>query len=448
MNIRLSYFGWMVTREMVNTGQLHLGTNLAQNLLLDLWTGVLSPASDSLAERVLLAAGLIELVDEAVSKELTALCYQRNPLAHLTKIIFEFTTICNFNCAHCYNARVPRLRETRPELLAEAADLFIQMGIRWFDFIGGEVSRYGDGWLDLVRKIRAHGDDIAISLYTNGWWLEQSNFMAAGKSYTNTAAYLDDLKASGVSHVVFSLDGPGELHDASRHHPGLYARVLQGLVQVRQAGLTARVSLLIRPEWPDQLVQEFLAEPATIIYNLDPALPANERALWLALDPTNAISNFIDIGNGANDETAPQEPGHTSAQFPNLDNRQNALYCRNFYRLSPSLTIKANGELATCRLSSAGEGYGNLHEKKLVEILNHFDQAFVYQLHAERRLKEYLPLVDRGLFGSSFTHLCALRSIITLLARKMNEQSVEFSDQAGIQRINREVALLTGHLAK
>jgi hypothetical protein len=173
-----------------------------------------------------------------------------------------------------------------------------------------------------------------------------------------------------------------------------------------------------------------------LIYDLDPSLPERKRALCLSLDPTNSVSSFIDIGNGAGDE---------QVQFPILDKREHALYCRNFYRLSPSLTIKANGELATCRLSQAGEGYGNLHEHPLVEILNHFNEAFVYQLHASRSLEEYLPLVDRSLFGDSFTHLCSLRSIVTLLARKMHEQGVSVEDTDAIQRINREVAALTGH---
>lgn len=438
MKLRLSYFGWMVTRQLVDTGQLHLGISPKYDLLLDLWTGLFASVGENQAEKQLLADGLIELVDDSIGKDQTSLHYNRNPFEHLTKIIFEFTTLCNFNCAHCYNARIPRLTEAQPELLAQAADTFLQMGIRRFDFIGGEVSRYGDGWLDTTKYIRARRDDIIISLYTNGWWLGQSHFQAAGKEYVDTWEYLADLKSNGVSHVVFSLDGAGELHDASRHQPGLYRRVMTGLSLVRQAGLEPRVSLLIRPEWTDSQVEQFLAEPATLIYQLDLLTPAYKRALHLSLDPTNAISHFIDIGNGANDETL---------QFPILKERQHALHCRNFYRLSPSLTIKANGELATCRLSSAGEGYGNLHEKRLVDLLNHFDEAFVYQLHAERRLEEYLPLVDRTLFGEAFTHLCTLRSIVTLLARKMQEQAVDFSDQEGVRRLNHEVALLTGHVS-
>jgi len=438
MYFRLTHYGWMVTRHLANSGQLHLGAGPQGDLLLELWTGTQVPAIDGSIYSELLADGLIEEIDETARQEDTRLRYQRNPFEHITKIIFEFTTYCNFNCEHCYNGLVPRRTEIRLDRLSAAAETFLHMGIRRFDFVGGEVSRYGNGWLVLVKHIHTLDEEAKISLYTNGWWLDQTNFLAAGKTYPDSQAYLDDLKAHGVTHVTFSLDGPGEIHDTSRGQPGLYKRIMQGLELVKEAGLEPRVSLLLRPEWDDTLVENFLAEPATVIYDLDPQIPAYKRALHLSLDPFNAISNFIDIGNGAKDERM---------QFPILDERAHALYCRNFYRLSPSLTIKANGELATCRLATAGEGYGNLHQRTLVEIINHFDDAFVYRLHAEKRLEEYLPLVDRTLFGEQFTHLCALRAIVTLLARIMDEQGVSFDDTSAIQRINQDVAHETGHIS-
>ena len=439
MKLRLSYFGWMVTRHLVERGQLRMGISPLNDLLLDLWTGTLVNVRQNEVTQQLLADGLVEVVDAGASQAQTLLRYQRNPFEHLTKIIYEYTTLCNYDCAHCYNTRVPRQTEAQPELLAQAAETFLQMGIRRFDFVGGEVSRYGNGWLDLVRDIRAKGDDIIISLFTNGWWLEKKQFQAAGRQYADGWEYLADLKANGVSHVAFSLDGPDTLHDHSRKQPGLHQRIMAGLRQVRQAGLEARVSLLIRPEWSNDLVVEFLAEPASIIYDLPPDMEANERALHLSLDPTDTMSNFIDIGNGAGDETL---------QIPFLDGNHDNLYCRQFFRLSPSLTIKANGELATCRLSSVGEGYGNLHDRRSVDILNHFDDTFIYQLHAERRLNEYLPLVDRTLFGEAFSHICTLRSIVTLLACKMHEEGVDFVDSESVARINRQVALLTGHIPR
>ncbi len=186
-------------------------------------------ASDRLPDlQQLLADGLIEVIDESVSQEDTRLRYQRNPFEHITKVIFEFTTYCNFNCEHCFNGHVPRQTETNLDLLKSAAKTLLQMGLQRFDFVGGEVSRYGDGWLELAQHIHSLDEEAQISLYTNGWWLEKTNFLAAGKTYPDTLSYLDDLKAHGVTHVTFSLDGPGQLHDISRGQPGLYQRILHG----------------------------------------------------------------------------------------------------------------------------------------------------------------------------------------------------------------------------
>ena len=153
MNIRLSNYGWMITRHLINKDQIHLGDSPENDLLLDLWTGSYSPYVDSSLHKSMIENHLIELVDESVGREEIQLRYRRNPFEHLEKAIFEFTSYCNFNCAHCYNAQVPRVTETNPKLLMEAADAFICMGIRRFDFVGGEVSRYGDGWLDVVEHI-------------------------------------------------------------------------------------------------------------------------------------------------------------------------------------------------------------------------------------------------------------------------------------------------------
>jgi hypothetical protein len=177
-----------------------------------------------------------------------------------------------------------------------------------------------------------------VSVLSNGWFLGGEDFEAAGRRYPDDDAYLRDLKAHGVTHVGFSIDGRREAHDASRGIPG-------------------------------------------------------------------------------------------------------------FYRPSPQLTIKANGELATCRLADAGEGYGNIHERPLLDILNGMQDSFIYRLHAGRRIGEYLCLVDPDVFGRRFAHLCALRAVTTMIARRMHDQFVEPDDAEGVARINREVALVTGRTA-
>ncbi len=109
------------------------------------------------------------------------------------------------------------------------------------------------------------------------------------------------------------------------------------------------------------------------------------------------------------------------------------------------MTIKANGEVATCRITSAGEGYGNLHEYPLIDILNHLQDAFIFRLHAERRLADYRRYVDPEVFGDSIGHLCAYRAILTLLARKLHDEQIDPDDHAAIKQLNLEVARLTGH---
>ena len=60
MYFRLTHYGWMVTRHLANSGQLHLGANPQSDLLLELWTGTHVPAIDTSIYSELLADGLIE----------------------------------------------------------------------------------------------------------------------------------------------------------------------------------------------------------------------------------------------------------------------------------------------------------------------------------------------------------------------------------------------------
>jgi len=438
MNLRFSNYGHRYTSHIFQTGNVDLATlDPAQRLLLDLWTGCLVPDQGQPGLLELERRGFIERVPETVTQAETELRYRRNPLEHVSKIIFELTTRCNFNCQHCYNATVPRITETNLAVLKNAVDVFRTIGVERFDFIGGEVTRYGVGWLDLAQYCRQQGASI-VTIYTNGWWLEQTNFIAAGKEYPNVPAYLADLREHGVTHILFSLDGPAEMHDHSRGQPGLYERVLAGLPAVKAAGLLPRVSLLMRKDLHMDTYVQLLDTLAQRIYDFPASTDLMERVNCLASDPTNTLSNLIDIGNQA--AQSPQDQG-----FYLWQPTDQQLDCRGFYRPAPSLTLKANGELATCRITNAGEGYGNLHRQDLIWILNHFQEALIYRLHAERRIGEYRKFVDTGIFGTHFTHLCSLRAILTRMAYWMETEAIDPEDQAAVQAINLRVAEETGH---
>jgi len=85
-----------------------------------------------------------------------------------------------------------------------------------------------------------------VTLFTNGWWLGKQDFQAAGRTYRSDTEYLSELRRCGLTHMLFSVDGLGEIHDRSRGVPGLFDRILSGFAAVRDAALEPRVSVLVR----------------------------------------------------------------------------------------------------------------------------------------------------------------------------------------------------------
>lgn len=212
---------------------------------------------------------------------------RKNPVENVRQIVVELTTRCNFSCAHCYNAGVARVTESDLASLSAALDAFLDLGVREIAFIGGEVTKYGYGWLDLASRVGGRGAAM-VAVLSNGWFLGQSDFEAAGRRYRDDRTYLADLRAHGVTHIGFSLDGREAVHDASRGMPGLYRRVIAGFGKAREAGLKPRVALLSREgEDLDPLVREL----SPLLY------PDGSGSIWF--DRTNIVSNMIDLRGGA-----------------------------------------------------------------------------------------------------------------------------------------------------
>jgi MoaA/NifB/PqqE/SkfB family radical SAM enzyme len=384
----------------------------------------------------LISQGLATTAPESLSRDEIMLRYKRNPLEHIQQVAFEFTTLCNLNCAHCYNATVPRVTEGNIEALKSAVDVFLAMGIRRFDFIGGEVSKYGIRWLEVVRHIRCNSD-AAITLFTSGWWCGKRHFKAAGKVYNDSKDYLAELHRSGLTHVVFSIDGLRSEHDRSRRCPGLFDRVISSFNEVRNAGLEPRVALLVRKGSTiaeDAEILSLISQRIGRPVSIEGQMPQDDSVVS---SPVAVCSNLIDIGNQARIKR--------SGLFYLPCLAGDMLYCKGFYRPSPILTIKANGEVATCRLANAGEGYGNIHISGLLHTLNHLQDSFVFQLHAEHKVGEYRAFVDYDFFGKYFDHICTPRAILTLLARRMHESGTNTTSKETLRRMNLEVARITGH---
>ena len=393
-----------------------------------------SPRAAQLVERGWLArdAGPID-------RHALRLRYQRNPLEHVERVVFELTTLCNLACSHCRNGNLAPTTSGHTDRLLEVVDAMVPLGVRRFDFIGGEVTLYGRGWLDIVQRIREHPETTA-AVVTSGWFLGERDFVAANRRYADADAYLRALADAGLTHVIFSLDGPAAEHDRCRGVPGLHDRVLAGLEQVRAAGMCPQVSILHAPWVRPAALVEWMLELSRRLYGEQPGVDEAGRIRRLLYDDMNYASHFIDVGNGA------LSTSQSRVHLDTLDER--LLRCKNFFRPHPSLRIQADGELALCPLVGAATGYGNVHRRPFVEVLNGMHDAAVYRIHAEDRIAQYLPLLDRSIFGESFAHVCSLRVVLTLLARGIEEQGVDPHDPAALRELNVAVARQAGFLPR
>jgi radical SAM protein with 4Fe4S-binding SPASM domain len=151
-----------------------------------------------------------------------------------TLVSFAVTRECNLKCKHCYSQSVdsPHPRELNT---AEAKQLISQIaeaGARLIILDGGEPLMRSDIF-DLVRHSQSVG--LTTVMGTNGTLI------------TSEAAAR--LVEAGIQALAISLDGADkETHDAFRGVEGVWEQTLQGIENVRQAGIPFQIAPTLRHE--------------------------------------------------------------------------------------------------------------------------------------------------------------------------------------------------------
>jgi MoaA/NifB/PqqE/SkfB family radical SAM enzyme len=413
-NIGHKYITLLLQSALYNSYSESKDTNLLKTIL----NKTLIEVQESEVISHLIEKRYVQLNTKNLCAEEVRLLYLRNPLQHVRTISLEYTTNCNFNCVHCRNLKSNLKNDVNLSALKSSCDLFIELGIRKFAFIGGEVSKYGNHWLELSKYIN-RDNSFRLLIVTNGWWLEETNFSAAGINYATDMEYLSDLKQNGLTHIIFSIDGDEKQHDKWRKHPGLFSKIMKGLSKVKKAGLIPGISVVFK-DTPNQQFYKTLIKISEIIYSITGTTDDKIKLNMLSSDENNLFSNFIDIGNGVNIRT----PKHKISNLPLLD-----LRCKAFYRPSPNLRINANGELSVCPILNAGEGYGNINDSKIEDLLNNMQESFVYRLHSEKLINNYLKYWNSEVFGKYYEHICSVRTVLTVLAKKMNSAGYDSSTE-------------------
>jgi|GEM_PF-3305383 len=129
---------------------------------------------------------------------------------------------CNMKCVHCYNdsGKVAQNELSSAERM-QLVDYIVRWGVRTVAITGGEPLIHRDA-LPVMQRLADNRIKMRVS--TNAWVIEEG--------------VLDLVRRGAIFKVNVSLDGAtAETHDKYRLKEGSYARVLQSLPALRDAGL-------------------------------------------------------------------------------------------------------------------------------------------------------------------------------------------------------------------
>ncbi|MDH5638242.1 MAG: radical SAM protein, partial [Nitrospinota bacterium] len=145
-------------------------------------------------------------------------------------VIWNLTRNCNLTCVHCYAAAQPRQFSgelTLDQALKTAEDM-AEAGVKMVVLSGGEPLFRKDIFQIADRLIEL---GVITSLSSNGTLFDKPA--------------IEKIAKTGFSYVGVSLDGLGDIHDKFRGLPGSFEKAVEGVRNVKAAGLKSGVRFTI-----------------------------------------------------------------------------------------------------------------------------------------------------------------------------------------------------------
>ena len=387
-------------------------------------------AFESLVAKEIVAKETAVDTDAATLKRRLTRRYLTSPVRFVDLLMLEITTRCNLNCHFCFKGRLPRITDQRIHDLTRAIEDAKQMGIGQFLFNGGELTIYGDKWLDLVRLIAATGHVAGV--ISNGWWGIHEPFSIMGHRFDNAAGFAAALRSAGISEIMFSLDGPREIHDTYRRCSGLYDRVICAVAAAKAAGIRCDVSIVLRDglHKNDRFFQDVMK-----IFELadDPRSMAKKGKKTIKTGVL--LESEYDFGNASKSIAE-----RNSAPYSIDQQEQFQGICKGITH-GMKLSIRANGEVEPCTIGTMGKGYGNIHDEPLSTIVNKMRASPVYRMFEKNTFVDYRPYFSRDLFGSRFFHPCTFFGIIASLAAGVEQlRAKDELNRENVDALNLQIA--------
>lgn len=187
-----------------------------------------------------------KVLEEISGREDRAVEAGMAPLRQFTapiRVQWEYTNICDLQCAYCYNStdRANKLALPQDATLTLAHQL-AQTGVFEVILSGGEVFTDWDLLKQIGQILTSY--HVGIHLITNGWAM--------------SSEYLTELQKWHILSVQISIDGIDErIHDSMRGRRGSWDHAVRALDMFHKAGMFTVVGcVLTRKNW--QTVADFI----------------------------------------------------------------------------------------------------------------------------------------------------------------------------------------------
>ena len=144
-------------------------------------------------------------------------------MKRMQKLVLFTGFSCSSHCHFCIDLNKRDLPDKSTRKIVEEMMQAKATGVEYLEMIGGEATIRGD-FIPLVRTAKKLGfKDIVV--VTNGRMFASADFATAAV-------------AAGLTDLVFSIHGPdAKLHDELTHVSGAFDELIQGVANVRRAGL-------------------------------------------------------------------------------------------------------------------------------------------------------------------------------------------------------------------
>lgn len=261
-----------------------------------------------------------------------------------SSVIWEITYACNQKCKYCIaRAGVPAPDELSQDEIDRVLDELVALGVGLINITGGEPLLKKDTALYIARRASENGIDL--ELLTNAMLI--------------TPGVAQEIYDAGVRHAQVSLDCVHpEIHDNQRGVKGAWEKAVEGIRNLRNAGVHVMAAAVLTRETLDYFAEtrEFLGKTADVV-KMGAVMPMGRGENNASLLTPEMYYRMLELRHAVDGN-----------QLSDL------VFCKERCSIGTTPVIAPNGDVYPCMLTKYEElKLGTIREESIYSIYKNSD---------------------------------------------------------------------------